>query len=142
MPKNEPRTTDRGPWSPRTRCISSLETKAWTAPDSPKPRTSAHSVSQNMKKPSRRLSPMSPGLIQAMRWIIWPSFPPVNPTLSPLGVFLDYPSADGSVRLVHPDGHDHARGGGQPGDRPDGRGEADRVGHDARQQRPDGETAV
>ena len=51
--------TVRGLWSPMTRCIASFETNACTAPDSPNPRTSAHSVSQNMKKPSRRLSPTS-----------------------------------------------------------------------------------
>src|SRR5437763_15157063 len=36
--------------------MSSLETNACTTPDSPKPSTSAHNVSQNMKKPSLRLS--------------------------------------------------------------------------------------
>ena len=41
-------------------CISSRETNACTAPDSVKPSTSAHSVAQNMKKPSVRLSPMVP----------------------------------------------------------------------------------
>src|SRR5205085_3992151 len=55
----EPRATDAGRWSPRTRCMSSLDTNACTTPESPKPRTRAQSVSQNMKKPSLRLSTMS-----------------------------------------------------------------------------------
>src|SRR5947199_6881286 len=59
IPKKVARETAGGRWSPITRCISSLETKAWTAPDSPKPSTSAHSVSQNMKNASRRLCQMS-----------------------------------------------------------------------------------
>ena len=50
MPKPDARATAAGRWSPSTRCISSLDTKACTAPDRPKPRTSAQSVSQNMKK--------------------------------------------------------------------------------------------
>src|SRR5207248_9472273 len=59
---------------PSTRCISSLDTKACTTPESPNPSTRAHKVSQNMKKPSRRLSPTSPGLIQARRCVT--SLPP------------------------------------------------------------------
>src|SRR6202034_1749447 len=39
--------------------MDSRLTKACTAPDSPKPRTSGQSVSQNMKKASRRLRPIS-----------------------------------------------------------------------------------
>src|SRR5438477_11988150 len=49
MPKPLARATAFGPWSPRTRCISSFDTNAWTAPESVNPSTSAHSVSQNMK---------------------------------------------------------------------------------------------
>src|SRR5438270_3736748 len=59
MPKNVARAVAFGRWSPIIRCISSLETNACTAPDSPKPSTSAHSVSQNMKNASRRLCQMS-----------------------------------------------------------------------------------
>src|SRR3954452_13613684 len=56
MPNTVARETARGRRSPNTRCICSFETKAWTAPDKANPRTSAHRVAQNMKKPSRRLS--------------------------------------------------------------------------------------
>src|SRR5947209_15583070 len=55
IPKKVARPTAAGRWSPITRCISSLETKACTAPESPKPNTSAQRVSQNMTKPSRSL---------------------------------------------------------------------------------------
>jgi len=41
------------------RCIAERETNAWTAPDRPNPKMSGHSVSQNMKKAIRRLSPMA-----------------------------------------------------------------------------------
>ena len=58
IPKNVARPTAPGPWSPKARCISSLETNAWTTPDSVKPSTSAQRVPQNMKNPSRRLSRM------------------------------------------------------------------------------------
>src|SRR2546423_13447068 len=75
MPKTDARATVRGRWSPSIRCISSLDTKACTTPDSPNPSTRAHKVSQNMKKPSRRLSPTSPGLIQARRCVVT-SLPP------------------------------------------------------------------
>src|SRR5205085_2837727 len=44
-------------WSPRTRCISPRETKACTAPERPKPSTSAQNVSKNIQKPSARLLP-------------------------------------------------------------------------------------
>src|SRR5947209_161925 len=60
MPKKLARAISLGPWPPRARCISARETNAWTAPDSPKPSTSAHSVSQNMKNASRRLAPARP----------------------------------------------------------------------------------
>ena len=60
MPNALARATAAGRWSPIVRCISSWDTKACTAPDRPKPSTSGHSVSQNMKKASRRLRPMSP----------------------------------------------------------------------------------
>src|SRR3982074_43194 len=63
MPKPEARTTAAGRWSPRTPRMSSFETKACTAPERPKPRTSAHSVSQNMKKASRTPQPMSPNAV-------------------------------------------------------------------------------
>src|SRR6266542_4245157 len=63
MPKPVARATDGGRWSPSTRCISSFDTNACTAPESPKPRTSAQSVTQNMKKPSHRLSPTSPAIL-------------------------------------------------------------------------------
>ena len=56
---NPRRATAAGRWSPMTRCIRRFDTNACTAPESVKPRTSAHSVSQNMKNASRRLSPMS-----------------------------------------------------------------------------------
>ena len=39
--------------------MSSFDVNACTAPDSVNPRMSAHSVSQNMKNASRRLSTMS-----------------------------------------------------------------------------------
>ena len=57
MPSSELRASAAGPCRPMTRCICPRDTKACTAPDSAKPSTSAHSVSQNMKKASRRLSP-------------------------------------------------------------------------------------
>ena len=41
------------------RCIERRVTKAWTTPESVKPRIRAQSVSQNMKNASRRLRPMS-----------------------------------------------------------------------------------
>lgn len=62
-------------------CIASRLTKACTAPARPNPRTSGHRVSQNMKKPVRKLRPMS--LIQPMLARItnapggrWPGRPP------------------------------------------------------------------
>ena len=54
------RTIVRGRWSPITRSISARDTNDWMAPATVNPATSAHSVSQNMKKPSRRLSPSVP----------------------------------------------------------------------------------
>src|SRR4051812_41024897 len=48
-----------GLWSPSARRISARETKDCTAPESVKPSTNAQSVSQNMKKPSDRLSPIT-----------------------------------------------------------------------------------
>ena len=59
MPKREARVTAAGRWLPMERCIESWLTKAWTAPERPKPRTRGHRVSQNMKNASRRLRPMS-----------------------------------------------------------------------------------
>src|ERR1700682_4950020 len=50
----------RGRWSPITRCIWERETKAWTTPESPNPKMSGHSVSQNMKNAIRRLSRRRP----------------------------------------------------------------------------------
>jgi hypothetical protein len=58
MPRSELRVRAAGPCRPMTRCIWPRDTKACTAPDSAKPSTSAHSVSQNMKNASRRLSPI------------------------------------------------------------------------------------
>ena len=58
MPRSELRVRAAGPCRPMTRCIWPRDTKACTAPESPKPSTSAQSVSQNMKKASRRLSPI------------------------------------------------------------------------------------
>src|SRR5262249_21925049 len=52
-----------------TRCIWSFDTKACTAPDSAKPRISAHSVCQNMKNASRALSPRSCTVMKASEWI-------------------------------------------------------------------------
>ena len=69
MPKPLARATAAGPWSPRVRCICSWETKACTAPDRPKPNTRGHSVSQNMKKPSRTLRPTHTGAEAASRWL-------------------------------------------------------------------------
>src|SRR2546421_2231907 len=43
-----------------TRCIRDRETKACTTPESPKPKMSGHSVSQNMKNAIRKLSAMRP----------------------------------------------------------------------------------
>ena len=39
--------------------MDSRPTKAWTAPESPKPRMSGQRVSQNMKNPSRNERPIS-----------------------------------------------------------------------------------
>src|SRR5579875_1604411 len=46
--------------------MAARETNACTAPDSPKPSTSAHRVAQNMKNASRRLRPMSPSAPSAL----------------------------------------------------------------------------
>ena len=59
MPYPEARATDAGRWSPSLARIWSLETNAWTTPERVKPSTRAHSVSQNMNRPSRRPRPMS-----------------------------------------------------------------------------------
>ena len=48
MPKPVARATAAGRWSPSEARIWSFDTNAWTAPDSVKPRTRAHRVSQNM----------------------------------------------------------------------------------------------
>ena len=50
--------TAAGPWSPSLDWMARRLTKAWTAPDNPKPRMRGHRVSQNMKNPSRRLLAM------------------------------------------------------------------------------------
>ena len=59
MPKPEALATAPARWSPSVACIWSLDTNACTAPERVKPRTRAHSVSQNMKNASRRLRPTS-----------------------------------------------------------------------------------
>src|SRR4051812_23661505 len=51
-------TAVRALYSPIARRISLRETKAWTAPERAKPKTSAHNVSQNMKNASCKLSPI------------------------------------------------------------------------------------
>ncbi len=48
MPNPEARRTAAGRWSPSVACSSRRDTKAWTAPESPKPSTRAQRVSQNM----------------------------------------------------------------------------------------------
>src|SRR3954451_17651934 len=56
MPNPVERATAGARWSPISRCMSSLDTNVCTAPDRVKPRTSAHSVAQNMKNASLTLS--------------------------------------------------------------------------------------
>ncbi len=56
IPKPDARATDRGPVVAQHALHAvACDTNACTAPDSVKPRISAHSVSQNMKNASRRL---------------------------------------------------------------------------------------
>ncbi len=57
-PNTEARVTAAGPRSPSLARSASLGTNACTTPESPKPRISAQSVSQSMKKASRSEEPM------------------------------------------------------------------------------------
>ena len=59
IPKAVARPTAGRWWSPNLARIGSRLTKAWTAPESPKPKMSGQSVTQNMKKASRSDRPMS-----------------------------------------------------------------------------------
>src|SRR5579862_1645711 len=57
MPSPLARATAAGRWVPSACSIRWRGTNACTAPERPKPSTSGHRVSQNMKNPSRRLRP-------------------------------------------------------------------------------------
>src|SRR5437773_9067815 len=58
-PRPEAIISVRGESSGRSRLISDFETTAWTIADNPKPRTSAHRISQNIANAKPRAAPIA-----------------------------------------------------------------------------------